>query len=548
MSQELEEREARMQKTTFLSMALVVSLGAAVGQAREGRLLVNLPDESSATAEAAAVAVQFATREASRVLGLSAREGLALRTADHDGAGVVHVRFDTRVQDVRVVGGEVIVHVDAASRRIVGLSNFHRRVNVEDPTPRVSEGDAVGMAWALMAPASAPAEKPQTELVFYPSKGSYRLAWMVRMFVENEVEEPRAEAFVIDAKTGEVLDRWDDLRTGKPGGSTPPPGSGSPAVGTAKTLYLGQLSIDTEFYSSANLYGMVDRVRGNAYTTDMNNRQTGSGTLFTDADNTWGNFTNSDRATAGTDAHLGMAFTWDYYKNVHGRNGIYNDGVGAFSRVHYGRNYNNAFWSDSCKCMTYGDGDGSVLSPLVSLDVAGHEMSHGVTSATANLQYSGESGGLNESTSDIFGTAVEFYANNPNDPPDWWIGETVYTPSKPGDALRYMDDPKKDGRSVDHYSLYTNGMDVHYSSGIANNFFYLLANGGTNRTSGISVTGIGLAKAERIWYVALTGYMTSTTNFSQARQATIQAATQLFGASSVEVQRVKDAWTAVGVY
>lgn len=534
-------------KKLFHSLLIAALVGVAAGQAREGKLLVNLPDETRVAAEATSVALQFAATEAPRVVGLSPREALAVRAADHDGAGVVHVRFETKVQGVRVVGGEVIVHVDALSRRIVGLSNFHRRVEVEDVTPRVSEAEAVGTAWALMGPAAAPAEKPEAELVLYPAKGTYRLAWMVRMFVENDVEEPRAEAFVLDAKTGELLERWDDLHTAKPGSGTPPPGSGSPAVGTAKTLYLGELALNTEFYSSANTYGMVDRTRGNAFTTDMNNRQTGNGSLFLDPDNIWGNFTNVDRATAGTDAHLGMAFTWDYYKNVHGRNGIYNDGIGAFSRVHYGRNYNNAFWSDSCKCMTYGDGDGSVLSPLVSLDVAGHEMTHGVTSATANLQYSGESGGLNEATSDIFGTAVEFYANNPNDPPDWWIGETVYTPNKSGDALRYMDDPKRDGRSIDHYSLYSSGLDVHYSSGIANNFFYLLAHGGTNRTSGISVTGIGLAKAERIWYVALTGYMNATTTFSQARQATIQAATQLFGASSVEVQRVKEAWTAVGV-
>jgi hypothetical protein len=210
---------------------------------------------------------------------------------------------------------------------------------------------------------------------------------MVRIHVENEVEEPRAETFVIDAKTGELLERWDDLHTAKPGGG-PTPGSGSPAVGTAKTLYLGQLSPNTEFCSRANTYGMVDRTPGNAYTTDMKNRQSGSGDLFLDGDNVWGDFTDADRATAGTDAHLGMAFTWYYYKDVHGRNGIYNDGVGAFSRVHYGRNYKNAFWSGSCKRMTYGDGDGSVLSPLVSLDVAGHEMSHGVTWVTANLQYS----------------------------------------------------------------------------------------------------------------------------------------------------------------
>ncbi|MGC8915842.1 MAG: M4 family metallopeptidase [Thermoanaerobaculum sp.] len=536
-----------MRKEHVLSLVATLTLGAGAAAAREGKLVVTLADEPQAVREATAVAVQFVQREAPRVVGLAPGEALALRTADHDGAGMVHVRLDHRVRGVRVVGGEVIVHVNAASRKIVGLSNFRRQVNVEDVTPRLGESDAVGLAWSLMAPAAAPAEAPEAELVLYPTNGSYRLAWVVKMFMENEVEEPRAEAFVIDAKTGEVIERWNDLHTAKPGGD-PTPGSGSPAVGTAKTLYLGQLSLNTEFYSSANTYGMVDRTRGNAYTTDMKNRQAGSGSLFLDPDNTWGDFTNSDRATAGTDAHLGMAYTWDYFKNVHGRNGIYNDGAGAFSRVHYGRNYNNAFWSDSCRCMTYGDGDGSVLSPLVSLDVAGHEMSHGVTSATANLQYSGESGGLNEATSDIFGTAVEFYANNPNDPPDWWIGETVYTPNKAGDALRYMDDPKKDGRSIDHYSLYTNGLDVHYSSGIANNFFYLLAHGGTNRTSGLSVTGIGLAKAERIWYVALTGYMTSTTTFSQARQATIQAATQLFGASSVEVQRVKDAWTAVGVY
>ena len=125
-------------------------------------------------------------------------------------------------------------------------------------------------------------------------------------------------------------------------------------------------------------------------------RQSGNGTIFTDADNTWGNGTLADRATVGVDAQYGTATTWDYYKNVHGRNGIANDGKGAYNRVHYGRNYNNAFWSDGCFCMTYGDGDGTTFNPFDSLDVAGHEMSHGVTSRTANLIYSGESGGLNE--------------------------------------------------------------------------------------------------------------------------------------------------------
>ena len=115
--------------------------------------------------------------------------------------------------------------------------------------------------------------------------------------------------------------------------------------------------------------------------------------MFTDADNAWGTGLLSNVQTVGVDAQYGTAVTWDYYKNVHGRNGIANNGGGAYNRVHYSRRYNNAFWSDSCFCMTYGDGDGTTFNPFDSLDVAGHEMTHGVTSRTARLVYSGESGG-----------------------------------------------------------------------------------------------------------------------------------------------------------
>ncbi len=520
--------------------------GAAFAAARSVPLVIG-PQSEPAIQRAHEMAQRFVETQGERVLGVRSGEALRERSAADDGSGLVHVRFDSFSHGIRVVGGELIIHTNPAAGRIVGLTNRHQHTGLARTAPALGEQEAIGIAWSATAPAAAPGVSPEAELVYYPAAGGFRLAWMVNVAVENEVDEPQARMYVIDARSGEVIESWDNLQTAKPGGGGPTPGSGVASVGTARTLYLGQLSFDTEFYSSSNSYGMVDRNAGTSYTTDMNNRQTGSGTLFTDADNVWGNSTNADRATAGTDAHLGMSLTFDYYKNIHGRNGIYNDGKGAYSRVHYGRNYNNAFWSDSCKCMTYGDGDGSTFTPLVAIDVAGHEMSHGVTSASANLQYSGEPGGLNEGTSDIFGTCVEFYANNPSDPPDWLIGETIYTPSKSGDALRYMNDPTKDGRSIDNYRNYTSGLDVHYSSGIANNFFYLLANGGTNRTSGIAVSGIGIAKAERIWYVALTGYMAATTSFAGARVACINAVTQLFGASSVEAQRVKDAWTAVGV-
>ncbi len=241
---------------------------------------------------------------------------------------------------------------------------------------------------------------------------------------------------------------------------------------------------------------------------------------------------------------------------MHGRSGIKGDGKGATSRVHYGQNYSNAFWDDSCFCMTYGDGEGN-KKPLTSIDVAAHEMSHGVTSATANLTYSGESGGLNEATSDIFGTAVEFFAKNKEDAGDYLIGEKLDIAGD-GKPLRYMDKPSKDGQSLDSWTPDAGNVDVHYSSGIANHFFYLLSEGsGAKEIGGVKydsptadgkkVEGIGRDKAEKIWFKALTTYMTSNTDYKGAREATVKAATDLYGADGAEVKGVEAAWDGVAV-
>jgi Zn-dependent metalloprotease len=208
--------------------------------------------------------------------------------------------------------------------------------------------------------------------------------------------------------------------------------------------------------------------------------------------------------------------------------------------------------------MTYGDGDGTQLGPLVSLDVAGHEMSHGVTSKTAALTYSGESGGLNEATSDIFGSLVEFYAGNSSDLGDYLIGEKIVRSGFGRDALRYMDKPSKDGKSADSWSSSVGNLDVHYSSGVANHFAYLLAEGSGPKTingvsynsptsNGSTVTGIGRDKLGAIWYRALTVYMTSSTNYAGARTATLNAAKDLYGAGSTEYNAVAAAWSAVNV-
>jgi hypothetical protein len=254
------------------------------------------------------------------------------------------------------------------------------------------------------------------------------------------------------------------------------------------------------------------------------------------------------------DAAYGAAETWDFYKNHFARTGIRNDGVAAYSRVHYGSSYENAFWDDSCFCMTYGDG-GTTFSPLTSLDVAGHEMSHGVTAATDGLVYTGDAGGLNESTSDVMGTMVEFEANNASDPGDYYIGEKI---AKDGTYLRRMDNPSLDGGSRNCWSSTVGGLDPHYSSGVGNHLFYLLAEGTGTKTiggrshsattcNGTTLTGIGRDQAAAIWYRAMSTYWTSTTTYPQAANGQIKAAKDLYGASSTQCTATLNAWKGVSV-
>jgi len=355
----------------------------------------------------------------------------------------------------------------------------------------------------------------------------------------------------IDAATGKVLMREETIQS---------------ETGDGKSLYGGTVPLETT--KSGSSYQLKDSTRGGTYTSDAQNQADfciwifclwrAPNAVMTDADNHWGSGTTSDRATVAVDAQYGTNETWDFYKNVFGRVGIGGDGKGSYNRVHYDNNYANAFWDDSCFCMTYGDGDNTNLGPLTSLDVAGHEMSHGVTSKTANLTYSGESGGLNEANSDIMGSAVEFYANNPNDVGDYLIGEKIVRSGLGRDALRYMDKPSKDGKSADAWSTGTKNLDVHYSSGVANHFFYLLSEGSGKKTingvnydsptsNGSTVTGIGRDAATKIWFRALTTYMTSSTDYKAARTATLNAAKDLFGAGSTQYNGVAAAWSAVNV-
>jgi Zn-dependent metalloprotease len=477
-----------------------------------------------------------------------------------DSDGTEHVRFARTYRGLPVIGGDFVTHVH--NGHLSGISQTLKTTLRPNVVPQFSADRAIVEAGARFGTGFV--GTPHSRLVVYARGVTPVLAHEVMFSGMKADQTPTDMHYIVDATSGRLLAKWDTVETAVPGPDPAGCVGATAAVGTGKTLTEGNVTLHT--IRCGSLYQMKDLTRGGGYTTNMGMRTTGSGNIFVDADNTWGNNALTDSATVAADAHYGVAETWDYYKNIQGRNGIANDGRGALSRVHYGRNYVNAFWSDSCFCMTFGDGDNGVTyNPLIALDVAGHEMSHGVTSRTANLTYSGESGGLNEANSDIMGTMVEFYANNPNNPPNYLIGEKVYAHNDGTKALRFMFKPSVDGRSPDCYSSGIGNLDVHYSSGVANHFYYLLAEGavvpsrfgaGTpaNLTTGslvcngnTSLAAIGRSAAQRIWYRALTVYMTSNTNYAGARAATLSAASDLFGASSTQRNAVAAAWSAVSV-
>jgi Zn-dependent metalloprotease len=510
----------------------------------------DLPTRSSAIENAASV---LADRAAA--LGLTAAQDTTVRDVVVDADGTQHVRYDRTYHQLPVLGGDFVVHLSPDGSYRSADRATKSPLSLASVTPKLSAPKAADLAVnALRAANLGETLRKVTarpELVVDALHGTPRLAWQTNAVAQDSLGNPLARTILTDASTGTQIDAWDTIET---------------ASGDGKSLYSGTVPLETTL--SGSTYQLKDATRGNTYTGDAANQNDlcilniclsrAPSTVFTDADNHWGTGAESDRASSAVDAQYGTDVTWDYYKNVHGRNGIANDGKGSFNRVHYGTRYNNAFWDDSCFCMTYGDGDGTQLGPLVSLDVAGHEMSHGVTSKTAALTYSGESGGLNEATSDIFGTLVEWYAGNSSDTGDYLIGEKIVRSGFGRDALRYMDKPSKDGNSADYWSSSVGNLDVHYSSGVANHFAYLLAEGSGAKTingvdynsptyNGTSVTGIGRDKLGAIWYRALTVYMTSSTNYAGARTATLNAAKDLYGAGSTEYGAVGAAWNAVNV-
>ncbi len=369
---------------------------------------------------------------------------------------------------------------------------------------------------------------PEAELLYLPVDEQLILCYKVDVYSLVPLSR---EYIYLSAETGEVIKRVSRIND-------------TDETGRANTLYSGLVEITTN--NSSTEYTLYENSRGNGIATlNLNNGSNYySATSFVDADNVWDN--EIDRAAY--DAHFGSEKTFDYFYEKFGRNSIDDNGFALNSYVHYGSNYANAFWDG--ERMTYGDGDGVEYYPLTSLDIVAHEISHGLTTFTADLIYENEPGALNESFSDIFGVAIDFYANP--DEANFLIGEQVNVSGTP---FRSMEDPNSLGYPDTYlgnywYSGTGDYGGVHTNSSVPNYWFYLLCEGGsgTNDNGDVYIiNAIGMEAAEAIAYRTLTVYLSRYSSFDMARYYSIQAALDLYGECSNEVVEVTNAWHAVGV-
>ncbi len=411
-----------------------------------------------------------------------------------DRLGETHIRVRQLHEGIPVDGADLYLHLDANGN--VRVINGHIGADIETPpVPEISGQDAVAFFVQRQGVEEISLET-EPQLVYYTrAEEPVFLAWRFEASW-SDGQASYKERIYIDAQDGTVLDRQGLIWAAK--------------------------------------YRKI-------YTANYGTSLPGS-LLFTEG--------GSSSDSAAMAAYNNLGYTYDFYKNVFGRDSYDGSGSSLIATVHYSSNYNNAYWNGSQ--MVFGDGDGSTFSNLASaLDVVAHELTHAVTEYTANLTYSYESGALNEATSDIMGCACEAYHDGGISSDTWKMGEDIYTPGTPGDALRYINDPAADGSSPDYYpERYTGSSDnggVHINMGIGSLAFYLFSQGGTHprgKTS-VQVPALGLTAARAIWYRALTTYFTSSTNFEGARNATAQAAQDLYGSSAYDA--VHKAWDAVGV-
>jgi len=545
---------------------------------------------SAASVVKAARAAAFAHASAT---GVTRGDELRAQDVMIDPEGARHVRFIRTHQGMPVLGGDLVVHLSHRLAYAGVTRAADQSVSPATTRARLTAGQAEAKAAAI-----GKGDAGTAHLVVDARDGGAALAYQIPVTDSSTAEAAGTRTVVIDAVTGKVRSNTPDsdeflspklLDTLRERGATLDPATGTgvqpmsltaaaatravhypvTASGTGTSLFAGKVPLTTT-RTARTSYLLKDPTRWGTETRDAKGKELenfAQGKKFTTTTNKWGNGTVSHRDSAAVDAQYGITKTLDFYKKTFGRKGIANNGKAARGMVHFGNKVANAFWDSTCGCMLYGDGDGDMFKkPLVVLDVTGHELTHGVVDATAKLeptrvdadgnQY-GEAGSLNESLADIFGSNVEFSANNAKNPPNYLIGEKLGLAQK---FLRRLDRPSLDKLegTIDYWSPQTYDAEVHAGSGVSSHAYYLLAEGSGRKTiggfaydsptyDGSHVTGIGRTKATAIFYRALTRYMVSTTDFHDARTATLKAAADLYGASSTAYKTVDQAWAAVNV-
>jgi Zn-dependent metalloprotease len=463
----------------------------------------------------------------------------------NDRLGYTHIRFRQTVNNIPVFDGVFIVHI--RNNKVVSINGDIYSGAVKNYQKNLSEAQALQFALNKVGAQTYKWQVPSEErwikeysgaqdATFYP-KGelqiirkrtadkTFRLAYKFDVYAHQPMS--RADIYV-DAQNGEILLVNNKIHH-------------QDSLGTAVTKYSGNKPITTDFSNS--VFRLRESGRGNGVETyDLNNGTSyGAAVDFIDSNNYWNNV-NPQQDEIATDAHWAMEMTYDYFLYKHNRNSIDGNGYKLKGYVHFSNNYANAFWNG--QVMSFGDGN-STIGPLVSIDIVGHEISHGLTANTANLVYQDEPGAMNEAYSDIFGTAIEHYGKTGN----WTMGEDINY------IIRDMSNPKSKGDPDTYHGQYyyigtaDNG-GVHTNSGVLNHWFYLTCEGGSginDNQDTFQVAGVGIDTAAAIAFRTLTVYLNVNSQYADARFYSIKSAMDLYGPCSPAVAAVTNAFYAVGI-
>lgn len=454
------------------------------------------------------------------------KNDLKVLETSKDELGYTHVKFAQLFAGDEIKDRVITVHFDRDGYIVNLTGNIENKINTITKlgTKNITSNEAIEIAKNKLEVTELRKEASSEKQILIFDDKAYEV---YKINIQYNIPEIGNWDIYVEANSGEIVKQESNIRFD--GAVT---GSGTAVDGTIKALNL---------YQSGTTYQLKDVTKpmtGQITSYTANNAQVEPGTLATSTSTTI-----SDRAEVS--AHYYAGTVYDFYKNLFSRNSINNSGMSIISTVHYGSRYNNAFWDGSQ--MVYGDGDGSQFTYLSGdLDVVAHEMTHGVDSSTANLNYQDQSGALNESISDIFGVLVETYDkynvkgggtwtfNSAN----WVVGDDVYTPGTSGDALRSLANPTLYGQPATMSGYVNTTSDnggVHTNSGIPNKAGYLIAQ------------SIGCEKTARIYYRALTNYFISTTDFAGSKSGLVQAATDLYSVGGAEVTAINSAYTSVGI-